>query len=166
MSQPTTIDLDAALAQIPDGYYAVPCPNDPALMTYWRRTTTSTTNALTRWPAKAAYGPRPPRRSEMPDDRAEWKAILDAWSDRATAYHQRILTAVLADPAAAARRFADLRTKCSQCGRPLRDAESKLYAVGPDCRGAMDPAWLAQIRTAEVGRAHAALTAVSEETIR
>lgn len=148
-------DYLTVLAQVPDGYYATPCPNDPTLMTYWRRITTSTTNALNRWPAKAAYGPRPLRRSEMPADRAEWGPIFDAWSDQARAYNQQVLNDIAANPAIAARRFADLRTKCSQCGRPLRDAESKLYAVGPDCRSLMDPDWLAQIRTAEVGRAHA-----------
>lgn len=140
---------------IPDGYYAVPDPADPQVMTYWRRRHTSTTDSLRSWPATAWYGPAVPRRSELPEDPAERQAFADAWSATRNAYHDQIVVAILTDTAAAAKRFADLRTACSQCGRRLRDAESKLYAVGPDCRALMDPVWLGRIRSAEVGRAHA-----------
>jgi hypothetical protein len=43
------------------------------------------------------------------------------------------LTAVLADPVAAARRFADELGQCSDCGRPLTNEESRARGIGPDC---------------------------------
>ncbi len=136
---------------IPDGYYAIPDPNDPTLITYWRRKN----NTLKAWPAKAWYGPPVPRRSELPDAGPAREAFVQKWWASRRAYLDRIATAVLADPATAGKRFANFGIRCCQCGRTLRDATSTTYGIGPECRSGMDPALLARYLTPAVGRAHA-----------
>jgi hypothetical protein len=136
---------------IPAGYYAVPDPNNPDVITYWRRTSTS----LAAWPAKARYGPPLPRRSELPPPGPERDAFVKAWHATSRAYLDQIVAAITAEIVAAGKRFADFGIRCCQCGRALRDATSKTYGIGPDCRTGMDPAWLAHYLTPRVGRAHA-----------
>jgi len=43
------------------------------------------------------------------------------------------LNAVLADPDAAAKRYADELGQCSDCGRDLTNEESRRRGIGPDC---------------------------------
>jgi len=43
------------------------------------------------------------------------------------------LSAVLVDPQAAAKRYADELGECSDCGRPLTNDESRARGIGPEC---------------------------------
>ena len=49
--------------------------------------------------------------------------------------HAARIPAILADPLAAAKRFAQETTHCYVCGRRLTDAHSRELGIGPDCRG-------------------------------
>lgn len=31
------------------------------------------------------------------------------------------------------------RVTCRMCGRPLRDREARMWGLGPECRGKLDP---------------------------
>lgn len=133
-------------------YVAVPDPADPTRITYWRRTG----GKLTPWPAKARYGPVLYRTDLpaglSPQQRQEWIA---AWyRQHSYPWHDQVSAAVDADPDGCAARFAAFTTRCCQCGKVLRDPESKTYGVGPDCRQGWPDAVLAAMVEA-VGRAHA-----------
>ncbi|MFC9604604.1 DUF6011 domain-containing protein [Streptomyces niveus] len=142
------------MSPIEEGYYAIPDPDDPDTMTYWRRAVTKKHNSLRAWPAKAWNGPPVPRRSEVPEDRDERDAFAAAWSESRRVYATKVIAAITADPDTARRRFSVLRVRCWSCGRKLRDAISKTYGIGPECRGGMDPATFARYCTPAVGRAH------------
>ncbi|MEU6929017.1 DUF6011 domain-containing protein [Streptomyces sp. NPDC046374] len=150
-------ELDA----VADGYYAIPDPDDPGTMTYWRRIRTDRKNALTGWPAKAWYGPPVPRRSDVPVDDAERAAFVAAWSQARRAYLDRIVGTIAEDQVTAGRRFAEFRIRCCRCGRALKDETSKTYGIGPECRSGIPAAVLARYLTPEVGRIHA--QALAEE---
>ncbi|MET9321926.1 DUF6011 domain-containing protein [Streptomyces sp. NPDC003038] len=145
-------ELDA----IADGYYAIPDPDDADVMTYWRRTRTARTNALKPWPTRAWYGPKVPRRSEVPMDRLARAEFVAAWSTSRRAYLDQVVAVIAADPVAAGRRFADFGIRCCQCGRPLSDDTSKAYGIGPECRSGIPADVLARYLTPQVGRIHAA----------
>lgn len=144
-----------ALADINEGYYAVHDPADPNTVIYWRRVVTGKVDGLKAWPAKAWYGPAVPRRADVPAERAERARFVAAWSESRRAYMTKVVDAILADPVAAGRRFAEFGIRCCQCARPLRDATSKTVGIGPECRSGMDPAVLARYLTPQVGRIHA-----------
>ncbi|MFD3844772.1 DUF6011 domain-containing protein [Streptomyces microflavus] len=144
------------LEGIPEGYYAVLDPADPTTVTYWRRVITARTDYLRPWPAKAWYGPPVPRRSDVPTERSARELFVATWSKTRRAYLDQVVAAIAAGPEAAARCFADLRSCCWSCGRPLHDETSRTLGIGPDCRRDMDPTLLARYCTPEVGRAHAA----------
>lgn len=141
---------------IPVGYYAILDPSDPQTMTYWRRVHTTRSDALNPWPAKAWYGPPMLRRCDVPMDNPQARdLVVDDWKNRRDAYLDEIITAILVDPVGAGRRFAELGTRCCQCGRALKDAESKVLGIGPECRRGMDPTTLARYATPQIGQAHA-----------
>lgn len=143
---------------IPDGYYALldPAPRDggTAALTYWHRRRTTRTDGIRAWPATASYGPRMPRRSDIPAEPAARDAFLARWRAASLAYGDMIVTALTADPTAAAQRFSQWRTACCRCARPLKDDASKVYGIDPDCREEMAPEDLARF-TRDVARAHA-----------
>lgn len=143
------------LGPIAEGYYAVRDPDDPEQMTYWRRVRTKKTDALKAWPAKAWWGPPVPRRKDVPTDIVERDRFVAAWSESRRSYLSKIVTAITADTEGAARRFAELHTRCCFCGRALRDETSKTFGIGPECRSGVDPAVLARYCAPLVGRAHA-----------
>jgi hypothetical protein len=140
---------------LPDGYYAVPDPDNAATMTYWR----VKDGARYRWPAKARYGPVPPPRKDAPGVKGspEWIAWAKEYGDRRWAWNVRVDAALTAAPATAAKRFAELTTKCCCCGRGLTDARSKVLGIGPDCRSRVDPGGVAAlVLTPQIAKAHAA----------
>src|SRR5687768_12342969 len=71
MSEPT----------LPDGYYAIPDPDDAATMTYWR----AKDGGLHPHPAKAWYGPPRPLRKDAPGPKGcpefqDWmRTYFDQW---------------------------------------------------------------------------------------
>lgn len=141
---------------IPEGYYAVPDPADPGTMVYARRP--EKRDGLLPWPAKARFGPVLLRR-DVPAglDSSERYAWARAWFERVRwPWEAALRAAVAADVVGAGRRFAELTTRCCQCGRPLTDPESKCYGIGPDCRGGIPGAVLAAYFTPQVAKAHAA----------
>ncbi|MGW6391140.1 DUF6011 domain-containing protein [Streptomyces sp. NPDC055103] len=144
-------ELDA----VEDGYYAILDPDDPSTVTYWRRVRTPRVNSLRAWPARAAYGPPIPLRSQLPENPADRVEFVSAWSKKRRAYLEKVVAAIAAGPEVAARCFGDLLTRCWSCGRALRDETSKTLGIGPECRSGMDPASLARYCTPEVGKAHA-----------
>lgn len=144
---------------IPDGYYATPDPNDPTTITYWRRHSSPRDN-LKAWPAKAAYGPRATQ-AELNAAPDPAKFMRD-FSTARNAYYDQVVTALLHDTHAAARRFAELSTRCCICAHPLRDNTSKTYGIGPECRTGIPADTLARYFTPRVGRAHA--THLAKET--
>ncbi|XTZ13901.1 DUF6011 domain-containing protein [Micromonospora echinospora] len=141
-----------SLTQSPE-YFAVPDPDDPTRITYWRR---AAAGKLTPWPSRARYGPQL-YRSDVPADlagmqRQEW---IQAWArENQRPWYEKIHAALDADPQECAARFAAFATRCCQCGRMLHDPESKACGVGPDCRDGWPAAVIAAMVEA-VGRAHA-----------
>lgn len=146
------------LHELPAGYYAVPDPDDPNVITYWRvtRPRGRGPTRLIPWPAGAHYGPPRPRRADAPQQADQLREYLFVYRDRLTRHRDQVTAAITANPAAAAKRFADLTTRCHSCGRPLTDPASKTYGLGPDCRAGIPPRILATYLTAAIGRAHAA----------
>lgn len=65
------------------------------------------------------------------------QASDDLYRVKNAAERAAILTAIAADPTAAARRYGVLLGHCGRCGRTLTDATSRAYGIGPDCREAM-----------------------------
>lgn len=141
------------MSDLAKGYYATPDPNNPDQMTYWR----VRGGRLTKWPTKAAWGPIL-RRSDVPkelvgEDRNAW---IRAWVEaNATQWYDAIRAALAADPIGCALRFAELTTRCLNCGRKLTDPASKVYGIGPECRDGLSAATLAALAE-RVGQAHAA----------
>lgn len=136
---------------LPDGYYAVLNPDDPATMTYWR----VRTGRITAWPAKAHHGPPRLLKRDAPADRDARIAWMRVWSSRYQSWMQRLHAALIADLPAARRTFADLTVRCCECGRALTDDRSKVLGVGPECRRHMDDGVLAQLVTPQIATAHA-----------
>jgi hypothetical protein len=149
-----TVPADDPLACLPDGYYAVADPGDRAMVTYWRVAPSRYGRRLTAWPPRARYGPRL-LRSEVPpaSDREGRAAAIAAHSAAGRAWHAAVVQELARDVAAAAARFALLRTRCCCCGRPLTDPASKTYGIGPECRQGLPDVWLAAMADA-VRRAH------------
>jgi hypothetical protein len=56
-----------------------------------------------------------------------------AYPVKAPATLTAYLTAVLVDPTAAAKRYADELGSCSDCNRPLTNEESRARGIGPEC---------------------------------
>lgn len=152
-------------ADIPDGYYAVQDPADASTITYWRRHRSSRADSFKAWPAKARYGPAPVTRAEA-NAADDVPALLQDWSRRYRAYLDQVAAAVLEDVPAAGRRFADLKTRCCICARPLQDSTSKTYGIGPDCRGGIAADALGRYFTPVVGRAHADRLAEEASSVR
>lgn len=151
---PTT-ELD----KIPDGYFAVLDPHNVGVMTYWRRVRTAKAVGLRTWPAKAWHGPAVPRRADLPEVREDRDRFVAAWQETRRAYLGDVVALIAERPEVAARCFSSMCVRCWSCGRPLLDKTSKVYGIGPDCRGGMDSAVLARYVTPGVGRAHAAFLA-------
>ncbi|GGX02105.1 DUF6011 domain-containing protein [Streptomyces chryseus] len=146
------------MTTLPHGYYAVLDPANPDTMTYWR----VRGETVTAWPAKAWYGPARPLKRDAPADADERIAWLREWQAGYREWLRTVRAALDRDPAAARRNFADLTTRCCQCGRALTDDRSKVLGVGPECRRGVSEELLALICTPAVAAAHAARTA--EET--
>lgn len=142
----------------PDGYYALPDPDNAATMTYWR----THNGRLQRWPAKAWYGPARLLKRDAPTDRDAKIAWMRAWNEQYLAWLQRVTAAITADPQTSRARFAAFTIRCCDCGRALTDAKSKTLGVGPECRRGYDEAWLAATLTPVIAEAHA----VSETATR
>ncbi|MFD3777326.1 DUF6011 domain-containing protein [Streptomyces sp. NPDC058612] len=147
-----TAPRETTVPVLPIGYYAIPDPDNPATMTYWR----STVDSVRMWPAKAWYGPPKPLKRDAPADRDERGEWLYAWYERQLAWRLAATTAIEAEPDACLARFAALTVRCCGCGRPLTDARSKTLGLGPDCRSGYDEAWLARTYTPLIAEAHAA----------
>jgi hypothetical protein len=62
------------------------------------------------------------------------QASDDYFPVKAPATLTAYLTAVLADPTAAAKLYADELGVCSRCGRTLTNDESRTWGIGPECR--------------------------------
>jgi hypothetical protein len=149
------------MSPIPEGYYAIPDPDDATTMTYWRRAITPKVSDLKPWPAKAWNGPPVPRRADVPTDRAERDRFAAAWTESRRVYMTKVIDGLLAELDDARRRFSTFTIRCWSCGRTLRDARSKSLGIGPECRAGMDPAALGRFCTPAVGRAHVAHLAVT-----
>jgi hypothetical protein len=146
------------MTAIPDGYYAVPDPLDPAVMTYWRQRATMPSGrpavrAFNPWPDKARYGPVLYRR-DVPTETSRRREVLEAHWERVRDYHRRVRESIEADPAAAGRRFAEWCIRCCCCGRALTEEQSKVLGIGPECRRGSDPGALAELRVPKGGRLH------------
>lgn len=142
------------MADLPDGYYAVPDPDDDTTMTYWR----VRAGVRTRWPAKAWYGPGRPLRADAPGPKGSpaYVAWMHGHFERMRDWNSRVGALLAQDPAAAARRFAELSTRCCACGRALTDEKSKVFGLGSECRTGIRTAALAALLTPQIARAHAA----------
>lgn len=144
-------------------YYAVPDPGDPGQMTYWRLNPPGKPHPFMGhfepWPSKAKYGPRLLRK-DVPKgwDRMGRLArddFISDWRDNVRGpWEDKILVALVTDPAGCQARFAAFTSRCCICGRELTDPASKTYGIGPDCRNAM-PAHLLADMAEQMGRIHA-----------
>ncbi|WP_284576678.1 DUF6011 domain-containing protein [Streptomyces sp. 2P-4] len=156
-------DVWPDMTPIPEGYYAIPDPDDPATMTYWRRAISPKASVLKAWPAKAWNGPAVPRRADVPEDPADRAAFAAAWTESRRVYMTKVIDTILAELDDARRRFSTFAIRCWSCGRTLRDETSKTYGIGPECRSGMDPAALARFCVPAVGRIHVEHLATVED---
>lgn len=147
-----TAPLTDAEAALPDGYYAVPDPDDATIMTLWH---VKNGTPKARPPKGTRYGPQALRK-DIPgrpgDD--EYIAWMRAHLDTVSAWLKRMRAALAANPPAAMRAYAALTNHCCNCGRALTGGTSKALGVGPDCRERM-PHELLMALLAEVKRARA-----------
>lgn len=147
---------------IPEGLYAIPDPHDPAAVSYWRRKDTKTRrggieSSFAAWPPKARYGPVLLKR-DVPKDLhgKDLGDYLNRWMvEVRQPFYDAVIAAVLADPVAAGKRFAELTSRCCSCGRTLTDDLSKCYGIGPECRSGIPAEVLARYYAPALGRAHA-----------
>jgi hypothetical protein len=142
---------------IPAGYYAIPDPENPDLMTYWR-VIVAPDGSVASWtasPPRARYGPQMLKRN-IPADRAERLAVMRQFSDRLTDWTTRVRDAITADTAGCAARYAEFTTKCFCCGRELRSARWKVLGIGPDCcrKYGLNATVLASLTTPAIAAAH------------
>jgi hypothetical protein len=108
------------------GYYAVPDPDDPAVVTCWRWCDRL---GLKRWSGGAAYGtPTRPSRGNPP--RPITIPVRVLW----VAWFKEVLAAVEADPESARARFATITGCCYVCSKKLWEPQSVALGIGPDCR--------------------------------
>jgi hypothetical protein len=119
---------------LPDGYFAVPDPDDPATITCWRVKDDSG-RALTPSPSGAHFGPTLYRR-DVPKglkgrDRVLW---VNAWYVEVRGpWDRKVREAIAADSETAGLRFAEHTDHCCRCNQPLTVAASQAMGVGPDC---------------------------------
>lgn len=142
------------MTELPDGYYAVLDPADPATMTYWR----VRNGNVTPWPARAKYGPvflRKDGPSRGDDD--AYRAHVRRVVDELNAWHNAVFAALAVDDVAARARFAALKTRCFVCCRVLTDPATKVGGIGPECRAGF-PAEYLDALAAAVAEAHAEVT--------
>jgi hypothetical protein len=119
------------MSELLDGYYAVPDPDDPAVVTCWRW---SARRGLRQWSGGARYG-TPTRPSRAVPPRPHTIAVKLAFCD----WFGEVLNAVQADPDGARTRFGKLTGCCYVCSKKLTDARSVVLGIGPDCRRRTTP---------------------------
>jgi hypothetical protein len=112
-------------------FYAVPDPDDPGLMTYWRERN----GILYMWPNKARYGPTL-LRSDVPKGlvgyrKNEW-AVKWYHANRIP-WQEKVNAAIEADRDKASAVFAAFCTRCGFCGKELKEEKSKVTGIGPEC---------------------------------
>lgn len=120
------------MTEIPDGYYAVPDPRNPDVLTAWR----VAGGKIEPTPARAQYAPALWKR-DIPTGmtKAERKAWITNWFTTVERPWKRaIREAILADLDAAGMRYAKALIRCRDCGRMLTDQTSRDAGRGPDCR--------------------------------
>lgn len=139
-----------------DRYFAVPDPDDQAVMTYWREHEDRYgIRRFSPWPDKAHYGPVLWKR-DLPRDPKAKRAMREAHWARSREWRTKVRALVDADRFTAGKRFADWQVRCCFCGRALTEEHSKVYGVGPECRAGIPAEVLARYATPVVARAHAA----------
>lgn len=121
---------------IPDGFYAVPDPDEPADLTAWRM--------QSRPNGGHSFGPTPKgnrlgpmarlTQDQLPADRDARAAFLADLGRQQSDYISRAAAAILADLDGAQRRYAAAVLRCYRCNHKLRDAVSKELGIGPECR--------------------------------
>lgn len=139
-------------------YLAIRDP-DTGDMTYWR----DGPRGLTAWPPRAKYGPvlwrreNPGHRYHIPAGlrgEAQRAWCIAWWCDVREPWMAKIREAITEDRATAGARFAAFSSRCCSCGRPLTADDSKVYAVGPECRRGVPDHVLADLAR-KIGHAHA-----------
>ncbi|WP_026931193.1 DUF6011 domain-containing protein [Glycomyces tenuis] len=138
------------MSTLPDGYYAVPDPDDPDTMTRWR----VDSGGMHPHPAKTWYGPARPLRKDAPgkpgtDEYIAWmRDYFDEWGSWA----RRVKEAIEANPLIARFHFTESTGHCHNCGRVLTDGTSRTLGIGPDCRERIPhdlfSAYLAEVKRA------------------
>lgn len=123
---------EPTVANVPNGYYAIPDPDDAATLTMWR----VVGGLLHPSPANAKYGPRLLISAIPADlDRNGKQQFIRTWHETVRlTWVRAVHAAIIADPNAAGARFAETTVHCRDCGRPLYDETSKALGRGPDCR--------------------------------
>lgn len=116
---------------LPDGFYAVPDPDDPDTMTRWR----VDGGGMHPHPAKTWYGPARPLRRDTPGPKGspEYVAWMRSYFDEWTSWARRVRDAIEANPLTARFHFAESTARCHNCGRALTDGKSRTLGIGPDC---------------------------------
>lgn len=148
---------------LPEGYYAVEDPRAGVEdMTYWRRKDKGKNKrpAFDPWPLKARYAPVLYSK-DLPEGDVLRRLTLSkreyvhAWYKTLSwPYLEAIVESILDDPVAAQHRFADLNTRCCNCGKKLTNDLSKVYGIGPECRKGLSAETLATYYRPWVSRAH------------
>lgn len=117
---------------IPDGYYAVPDPDNADVLTLWR----VVNDNVKASPPKAKWGPalftRDVPKGLSKPDRDEW--VRDWFRCVRYPWDEAIRAAIAADPETAGALYAKTSIRCRNCNTPLTDESSKAAGRGPDCR--------------------------------
>lgn len=117
-------------------HFAVPDPLNPGALSFWFVRSALGADPIEPWPNAKAWGAV--RRADVPPEILADRQALERWlNDLEASGLRAVEAAILADPAAAATRFAEHHRRCFYCGKPLTDERSMAYGVGPDCRRGM-----------------------------
>ncbi len=144
-------------------YYAVPDPDNPGQITYWRR---DARGRVTAWPARTTYGPVLYKRDVpkgSPAERAQW--VRDWFQAHRAPWQHAINHAIETDPDLCRARFAVFAIRCCSCGRMLTDPKSKACGIGPECRSGILADTLGALALL-VGRIHAKHLAELDQLIQ
>lgn len=144
------------MSKLTTRYYAVPDP-DTGDMTFWYL---NKKGEIAAWPRKpkARYGPtlwaslkREPGTHDylVPEglsgsERNAW--IKNFYQTVSWPWHAAIRAEIERDPEAAMARFAAIGYRCCICGKTLADEESRLSAIGPECRKGLPESFVVMLR--------------------
>lgn len=125
MTTPTDTMIGADKIARNFGFFAIPDPSNPDVMTFWRRDRADNKSRkgsyITPWPSRKSYGPTVP--PELEANPLTW-AVTVCWP-----WNKALRSALVSDMDGCAARFSILTGHCCSCGEP-----SDIQGICTKCR--------------------------------